>query len=502
MWRPAAAVVAGAALAIAAIWWIDVGFLAEVREFRVVLTGLVLLLSAIALAVWLVFYSRASARTRWMALGTAVAVVGIAALLFRYRGVTGDLVPQFEPRFAPAPGAGTATTGAELTGAGDYPQFLGVHRDGTVAGVDLARDWDARPPRIVWRRAVGPAWSGFAVSGAAAVTQEQHGEQERVSRYELVTGELRWSVDEPVRYANAVAGDGPRATPAIADGVVYAIGAKGILKAVDLETGRVLWRRDVTETQGAELPQYGASSSPLLTDGVVVVTAGGPAGRSLAAFDAETGRPAWSGGDDPASYASPFVATLAGVRQIVSRNQNSVTGHEIGSGRVLWRIEWTGSQPNAVQPLALPGDRLLVSSGWGRGAAVYDVSASQTGELELTRRWEAITLKPKFSNAVLHDGLVYGLDDGILVCVDPETGKRRWKRGRYGHGQLLLVEDTLLIQSEHGEVVLVEPDPTEHRELARFDLFDGKLWNPPALAGRYLLMRNDAEAVLLELPTR
>ena len=114
--------------------------------------------------------------------------------------------------------------------------------------------------------------------------------------------------------------------------------------------------------------------------------------------------------------------------------------------------------------------------------------------------WESLRLKSKFAHFIYYEGYVYGLDDGILVCLDPETGRRKWKRGRYGHGQLLLVEDLLLVQSEHGDIILIDPSPDELRELTRFTVMDGKIWNTPALAGRYLLVRNDAEAALFEMP--
>jgi outer membrane protein assembly factor BamB len=347
---------------------------------------------------------------------------------------------------------------------------------------------------------VGAGWSGFAVSGNAAVTQEQHGEEEHTTSYDLRSGELIWTTRETARFSDPLAGTGPRATPTISDGRVYAVGGTGILKALDLETGRTLWKRDVMSDGGTELPRYGLSSSPLVIDELVVVNAGGADGRSLIAYNAETGEIAWSGGKDPAAYSSPFLTTLAGVRQIVSLNHDSVTGHAPETGRVLWRQEWPDRQSNIVQPLPLPGARLLVSAGWGQGAKLFRLRPEQDGQLVSELLWESIFLKPKFSNPVYHDGFIYGLDDGILVCLDPENGRRRWKRGRYGHGQVLLVGGVLLIQSERGEIVLVEASPEEHRELSRFRVMGGKLWNTPALAGPYLLVRSDQEAALFELP--
>jgi outer membrane protein assembly factor BamB len=141
-----------------------------------------------------------------------------------------------------------------------------------------------------------------------------------------------------------------------------------------------------------------------------------------------------------------------------------------------------------------------VSAGYGIGSKLYQVAAAEGGALEASLLWESPRLKSKFANLVVHDGSVYGLDDGVLTCLDPATGERRWKAGRYGHGQVILVGTLLLVQTEEGELVLIEPSPDGLRELTRYQALDGKTWNPPALAGNLLVVRNDLEAAAYELP--
>ena len=281
---------------------------------------------------------------------------------------------------------------------------------------------------------------------------------------------------------------------------MYSLGATGLLNALDLETGKRLWTRDILADNDATNAGWGKSCSPLVVDGLVVVSAGGPDGKSLVAYDAETGDIVWQGGEDRSAYASPLVTTLAGRRQIVMLNANSVVAHDPADGRVLWSHPWPGGMPTVSQPLPLPEDRLLVSAGYGMGSKLFEIRSDASGELTASLRWETLRLKAKFANLLYHDGFVYGLDDGILVCLDPATGDLRWKRGRYGHGQLILVEDLLLVQTEKGEIVLVDPSPNELRELTRFRIMDGKTWNSPALAGPYLLVRTEQEAALFELP--
>ena len=491
------------------------------------------------LAVWLVFFSRFPRRdgaSRSRARRDTIAAV---AATTRIRGVTGDLVPILEWRWAsrepppcgwirsrgptqsarkrrpplpPPRDAGScralASAGCTIRGsraasaarvAGDFPQFLGADRNGAVAGIRVADDWAARPPRLVWRRPIGAGWSGFAVAGGLAVTQEQRGGREMVVAYSLADGSPRWSHGDEAHYESTIAGEGPRATPTISRGRVFTLGSTGLLNCLDLETGKAIWRRDIAADNDSPPPDFGRSSSPLIVDDLVVVSAGGPPGRSLVAYQRESGEPAWRAATTWRVTARRFSSTLAGVRQIVVLNQSSVAGHDPATGRVLWNHPWPRTAPTVAVPLVVSENRVLLSAGYGVGSRLLQISRDGDA-VNQTLVWESTRLKAKFTNPVVHDGFVYGLDDGVLVCLDPATGERRWKSGRYGHGQTLLVGNRLIVQTEDGELVLVEASPQAHREIARFTVFQQKTWNPPALAGRYLLVRTDTEAACFELP--
>jgi outer membrane protein assembly factor BamB len=540
-WWPAVAVVAAAASGIAAVW-LSGG--ERTTQERLFLTVPIVLAGTILLAVWLLFFSRLSRGARLRVVVAALALLALAAGTLRVGGVTGDLVPILEWRWAarpqaldplpapieaagsslstPAPAASSAVgepanAGAPTTApdprdaalgttpdphepGGSYPQFLGPDRDGRVTGVHLAWDWAVAPPREIWRRNVGAGWSGFAVSGGLAITQEQRGEQEMVVAYRAKDGSPVWAHGDRARYQTTMAGEGPRATPTISGDRVFTLGSTGLLNALDLQSGRSLWRRDVAADNDSPLPDWGRSSSPLVVDDMVVVSVGGTNGRSLVAYRRESGEIAWHAGDDLASYSSPQLATLAGVRQILILNQDSIASHDPASGRVLWQHAWPRMQPSVAQPLLLGDDRVLFSVGYGIGSRLLRVAQGDGGALKADLVWESLRLKAKFANLVVHQGFVYGLDDGVMVSLDPGDGERKWKSGRYGHGQVILANDILLVQTEEGELVLVEPTPDAHKELSRFAVFSRKTWNPPALAGRMLFVRNDAEAVCFELP--
>jgi outer membrane protein assembly factor BamB len=540
-WWPAFVILALGAASLVHAWLIR----DSSRQERVLQTVQTTALAVVALLLWMLFASRLPRRVRLATLGGVVALGLLGRALFRIRGVTGDVVPILELRWArddapalpglraedqaPAQAAGAAEPAPPLRGqadpkpeapgpspanggaaprvaavpafthVGDYPQFLGPRRDGTLPDLHLARDFAVHPPRRLWRQRIGAGWSAFAVAGRLAVTQEQRGNEEYVVAYDLATGSPRWSHRDQTRYATVIAGVGPRATPTIVDGRVYTMGGTGILNALDLSTGRRLWTHQVVEEAGARLPDWGKSCSPLVAGGRLVVSAGGADGRSLVAYDAGTGTRAWSGGNDRSSYASPVLATIAGRSQVLMFNQGSVSGHDPETGAVLWEQGFPSEQPNVAQPVPLPRDRVLLSAGYGIGAKLYEIAAKGEGGFEARVVWESPRLKSKFANMVVHGGFVFGFDDGVLTCLDPESGERRWKGGRYGHGQILLVGDLLLVQTEEGEVVLVEAAPDAHREIARFRILDGKTWNTPALAGSVLLVRNDQEAAAYEL---
>ena len=194
------------------------------------------------------------------------------------------------------------------------------------------------------------------------------------------------------------------------------------------------------------------------------------------------------------------MARLLGREQVVIFNGNSITGHDPGTGAVLWRQPWPREGEKVSKPVPLGDDGVLVSAGYGVGAKRFRLTRSGD-EIQSSLVWESPRLKAKFTNVVVHEGKLYGLDDGVLACVDPETGERHWRAGRYGHGQVILVGRQLLVMAEDGEVVLVDPTPEAHVERARFPVLDGKTWNPPALAGDLLLVRNDTEAAAWRLAT-
>jgi outer membrane protein assembly factor BamB len=508
-WWPAIGVSGVAAIALAIIWSVP-----ELpRQQRVLQTGAALAGAAIIVFTWFLFFSRLAWKNRLLGVGLIFMTVAVAVGLFRVRGVSGDLVPILEPRWkvprsfsaAELGNAGMFTNDGPTIATAEFPQFYGPNRNAVLENLRLGTNWAVSPPKILWKQTVGSGWGGFAVKEKLAVTQEQRGEEETVACYELLTGKSLWLHSEVARYATTIAGEGPRATPTIVEDRVYTFGGTGILNCLDLRTGKVIWRKDAAQENEAEVPDWGYASSPLVVDGKVIVSVGGKNG-SLVAYNAYDGRRVWAEGQGGADYSSPMEMTLAGVRQIVIFNAAGVSGHAIADGEVLWNHSWRVGHPHVTAPLVVSTNQILISSGYGTGCELVKLETTD-GKWNVTREWKSMSLKSKFAPIFVKDDYIYGLDDGIFTCVDLKTGQRKWKDGRYGHGQGLLVGETILLTSEKGEVILIQPDSAKLVELARFQVFSDKTWNPPALSGDYLLMRsgdyllmrNDKEAACVQL---
>jgi len=495
-WWPLLLIVSLAILGIGLRWLLDAGH----RQDKILWTVFLLMLMTILGVLWLLCFSRLRWRVRLIAFAAVVVSVFLSTNLFQFQGFSGDLVPIFEWRWREQPITLKPDSGVAPDAhmpSMDFPQFLGQNRNGVVNSVQLNLDWETYPPKLVWRQPVGAGWSGFAIVGNSAITQEQEDEWEKVVCYELHTGEIQWSHQDPARYNAPPAGLGPRATPTISGNRVYTVGSTGILNCLDFETGKRVWTTNIFEENGAKAPPWGVSISPLVLEKLVIVSAGG-----AVAYHRETGDIAWKGYRTQSGYSSPLLTTLAGTEQIVIFNQGLITAHEPLSGNLLWKQPWspTGYAECVAQPVPLPEDKLLVSTAYGVGAKLFQISRNPPGTFDVSLIWETIYLKAKFTNIIYYKGYLYGLDDGIFACVNSSDGTRQWKRGRYRHGQTLLISDVLLVLTESGEVVLVEPNPESHKELARFTALTGRTWNTPALAGRYLLVRNDREAACYQLP--
>jgi outer membrane protein assembly factor BamB len=392
-----------------------------------------------------------------------------------------------------APAVQQPPPAAAGTGAG-WPGFRGPDRDGVVRGVRIKTGWTASPPVELWRRPVGPGWSSFAVGGDFFYTQEQRGQDEIVACYNVMTGKPVWRHRDAARFWESNAGAGPRGTPALSNGRIYTLGATGIVNALDARNGAVVWSRNAASDTEAARPDWGFSGSPLVVGDAVIVAASG----KLAAYDLATGNPRWVGPAGGAGYSSPHLLTIDGVPQVLLLSAIGATSVALADGVLLWRHQWKGHP--IVQPALTAEGDILISVSESSGTRRLAVAHGQAG-WTVEERWTSNGLKPYFNDFIVHKGHAFGFDGRILSCIDLADGTRKWKGGRFGQGQLILLpaQDLLLVLSEEGELALVSATSGQFTELARRPAIQGKTWNHPVLAGGVLLVRNAEEMAAFRL---
>ena len=383
----------------------------------------------------------------------------------------------------------------------EWPGFRGADRSSRSHGPRISTNWTAQPPRQLWKIPVGPAWSSFAVAGKLLFTQEQRGPKETVVCYDGDTGREVWNQQIETRFDDPLGGPGPRATPSIANGGLFVMGATGMFLQLNPTTGEIVWKKDLTAVTGRKAPMWGFSSSPLVTGAVAIVYAGGLDGKTLLAFDAVTGEPRWSAAAGKDSYSSPQLSTILGEDLVLMLSNEGLVFLDPTTGKERLNYDWKFSNYRALQPRVIGDDIILLPTGMNTGTRAIRM-AKTNGQLTAQELWTTRNLKPDFNDIVTHQGYAYGVDGGIFTCVDLKNGERKWKGGRYGKGQVLLLEnsDLLLIAAEQGDVVLVRADSNEHAEVASFKALDGKTWNHPVVVGDRLYLRNSQEAAGYQLP--
>lgn len=457
---------------------------------------------------------------RWRrTVGVIAAVVGLAPSLgMRADGVDGRFGLETSYRWVPSAAARASeqlagrTTVTVAGGAADlgpateadWPGFRGGRRDGDVPPAVTA-GWDGSPPKERWRlAAIGPAWSSFCAVGDLVFTQEKRGESESVVCYRADTGAEVWARGEPGSHDDMPSGAGPRATPTYANGMIYAVGSKGTVSCVRAATGEPVWVVKLAERFGATEPVFGQSASPLVVGDVVVVNPCSASSPRLVGLAVGTGETRWATeakGTD--GYSSPHAATIAGVGQVLIYNGTGLAGHDPATGKELWHYDWKTAQnePTTVQPLVLPDGRVVIGGG-NAGVGTRCVAVKREGERWAVEEvWKTTRFTPTFNDVVHHGAHLYGLDKGMLVCLDLATGKIVWKEGRYGSGQMVLVGNKLLVISERGRLACVAASPDGYDELWIADALNKKTWNHPAIARGRLFLRNDTEAAAFDLPT-
>ena len=511
-----------------------------------------LIVGTVLALLWTAVFSQWSLKSKALVLVPACLLIGGFIASIRSLDLNGDIGITFEFKWEPTQAERIAAHKATLEAASkaavsveagktatpavppaaelptvtpeDMPAYRGVKRDGVVIGPPIRTEW-ATPPKAIWQQPVGGGYASMAIVGDLLVTIEQRDDDEAVICYQASTGREVWLYKYPAHFWEAMGGPGPRSTPTIDGDLVFAQGAMGDLVCLDLATGELRWTKNLLSLFKIPNTEWGITASPLVIENHVIANAGGRRGDGLVAFDRSTGDQIWSceglkpstgptvevsttkeappadeAGHQMASeekrnrpgYASPTLETILGVQQILNFDGTGLRGYAPATGKQLWFHPHENSAAvNAAQPILFEDGRIFISCSYDTGCAMVQVT--HEGDTWGTKTlWENKNLRAKFSSAILFEGFIYGLDEGIMVCLDPATGARKWKKGRYNHGQLMLTNGTIVVLTENGRCVFVKPSPEGLQELGEFPALSDsyKTWNPPALVNGKLFVRN------------
>jgi outer membrane protein assembly factor BamB len=401
---------------------------------------------------------------------------------------------------------GTVTT---LTAA-DWPQYRGPQNDGSTSEKILV-PWPAAGPHLVWKAPLGPSFGSFAVGDGRAFCFIQRAvdgqDKEVVLALGANTGKELWTVPLGKAVYDKQGGDGPRSTPTVDGGRVYLLGAYQVLTCLDAATGKQIWQHDLVSEFGGKVIKWNSAASPILEGNLIFVNGGG-AGQAFLAFDKADGKLVWKSGADAPTHASPVLATIQSVRQVIFFTQAGLVGAEVKTGRELWRFPFPYSVSTASSPI-VSGDIVYCSAGYGVGAGACRITKTGAG-FTATELWrQAGKLMNHWTTPVCRDGYLYGIygfkefGTAPLKCVEIATGREVWSKPGFGSGGgTILVGDKILVQGDRGPLVVVEAKPDAYHELARAELYGGKCWTMPVVSNGRIYARNDKEGFCLDVAAK
>lgn len=378
----------------------------------------------------------------------------------------------------------------------DWPQWRGPARDGRVT-TPLPGQWPATLSKR-WEMQVGSGHSSPVIAGSRVIVHARQGDQEVVRALDVSTGRQVWRAEYAAPYtvnpAAAAHGPGPKSTPAVAAGRVFTLSIGGVLSAFDLASGKLLWKTPAPPAP----PEYGTASSPLVDGSVVIAHMGGYNSGAITAFDVLKGTPRWKWNGDGPGYGSPIIATVGGVRQLITQTQKLMVALDAAKGTLLWQLPFTTSfNQNAVTPI-VHGD-LVVFSGLNKGVTAVRVRRNGS-QWAADPAWSNDQLSLFMSSPFVSGATLFGLSHrnrGQLFALDLATGKALWMtKGRDGENASLMGNRSwLLVSTTNGELLIARNDAREFTELRRYKVADSALWAHPALTSGSILVK-EADKVI------
>jgi len=377
--------------------------------------------------------------------------------------------------------------------ADDWSRYRGDNGDGRSGEKGVASSWPESGLPQLWRTDLGAGYAGISVVEGRLYTMFSAGNDAFAAALDAASGKELWRTRIDKTFKNNF-GDGPRATPTVADGMVYAVSSSGKLHAINATDGSIAWSKDYVADFGSQRPQWGFANSPIVEDDLLVADVGGGDGKLIVAFNKKSGKEVWRVGSGRSGYSAPIAVNVGDERQLIFMVAKKMVAVS-PKGELLWEQSWEVSYDvNASSPIFISPDRLFVSTGYDVGSAMYRI-----GDDGLTELWKNREMRNKFQSSVYHDGHIYGFDEKALKCIDAATGSTLWSTRGIGHGSLMFADGKLIALGDQGTMLLAEAVPAEYREKGRMQVFEGKSWTVPTLAAGRLYLRDEKQIVAFDV---
>jgi len=389
----------------------------------------------------------------------------------------------------------------------NWSQFRGPNRDGISKPAMSLKVWGNDGPTLVWKREIGPAFSGIAIYDQELITAIGEGNSEFIVSYNCDTGNENWRCAIDTMFTDDLGNGGPRSTPTVEGKQVFVLSSNGNLVAVDCRKSNIIWKVDIASKYSIKVPRRGFATSPVVLDELIIIHAGGGDSKAIVALNKNSGEVVWEVGDGITSYSSPFVATIAGIRQIVFTVTRVVEkdGKKSGinstiavskKGVVLWKGP---SLPGVIaMPVFIAPDKVFISGSLSDGCVVFQIKPGDKN-LIVQQHWKNKEMMNHFSSSVIYKDHIYGFSKSTLKCVDAIKGEKKWRSRGFGKGSLIVAGNKLLVLSDRGKLALVETSHESFNQLAISQVLDGKCWTSPTFSEGKLYVRNQKEMACYDL---
>lgn len=370
--------------------------------------------------------------------------------------------------------------------ATDWPHWRGPSRNGISTETGWTDQWPAAGPSVAWKAGVGLGFSSFAVANGRVVTAGHADEKDTVFCFDAMTGKEIWKHSYPSDLGDKYFDGGTTGSATIEGDRVFWLSRWGDVFCFNAADGKVIWNKNVQAETKARVPDWGFTGAPLVLGDKLILNIG-EAGLAL---DKKSGNVLWQSATRSAGYSTPLPFKQGGDVRVVMGNEQAYVAVNPADGKEAWRIKWlTQYGVNAADPI-VDGNRILLSSGYGKGAGLFELGGAEPKEI-----WKSKVIRTQMNPAVLHQGHLYGVDGDTtekasLKCVDFATGAEKWKHANFGSGGVIIADGKLIALSGTGELLVAPASPESFKPTARAQVLGGKCWTAPVLANGFIYMRN------------